>query len=83
MLKLILEKAEEQEIKLPTSTGSSKKQESSRKTDIKNGTEDLPYATKPIDYYTETKILQERVRTWQLVESVTNEFHEHLQDLDS
>ncbi|KAF6091139.1 NAD(P) dependent steroid dehydrogenase-like [Phyllostomus discolor] len=29
-------------------------------TDIKNGTEDLPYATKPIDYYTETKILQER-----------------------
>ncbi|XP_012667580.1 sterol-4-alpha-carboxylate 3-dehydrogenase, decarboxylating [Otolemur garnettii] len=29
--------------------------------DIKNGTEDLPYATKPIDYYTETKILQERV----------------------
>uniref|UniRef100_F6PGP3 Sterol-4-alpha-carboxylate 3-dehydrogenase, decarboxylating n=1 Tax=Ornithorhynchus anatinus TaxID=9258 RepID=F6PGP3_ORNAN len=30
-------------------------------TDIKNGTEDLPYAMKPIDYYTETKILQERV----------------------
>ncbi|XP_052597078.1 sterol-4-alpha-carboxylate 3-dehydrogenase, decarboxylating isoform X2 [Peromyscus californicus insignis] len=29
--------------------------------DIKNGTEDLPYAMKPIDYYTETKILQERV----------------------
>lgn len=28
--------------------------------DIKNGTEDLPYAAKPIDYYTETKILQER-----------------------
>ena len=32
--KLILEKAEETEIKLPTSTGSSKKQESSRKTSI-------------------------------------------------
>ena len=31
MLKLVLEKAEEPEIKLPTSTGSSKKQESSRK----------------------------------------------------
>ena len=31
MLKLDLEKAEEPEIKLPTSTGSSKKQESSRK----------------------------------------------------
>ena len=32
MFKLILEKAEEQEIKLPTSAGSWKKQESSRKT---------------------------------------------------
>ena len=34
LLKLVLEKAEEPEIKLPTSTGSSKKQESSRKTSI-------------------------------------------------
>ena len=34
MFKLILEKAEEPEIKLPTSTRSSKKQESSRKTSI-------------------------------------------------
>ena len=32
MLKLDLEKAEEPEIKLPTSAGSSKKQESSRRT---------------------------------------------------
>ena len=32
MFMLVLEKAEEPEIKLPTSTGSSKKQESSRKT---------------------------------------------------
>ena len=31
MLKLVLEKAEEPEIKLPTSAGSSKKQESSKK----------------------------------------------------
>ena len=31
MFKLVLEKAEEPDIKLPTSTGSSKKQESSRK----------------------------------------------------
>ena len=31
MFKLVLENAEEPEIKLPTSTGSSKKQESSRK----------------------------------------------------
>ena len=34
MFKLVLEKAEEPEIKLPTSTRSSKKQESSRKTSI-------------------------------------------------
>ena len=32
MFKLVLEKAEEPEIKVPTSAGSSKKQESSRKT---------------------------------------------------
>ena len=32
MFKLVLEKAEKPEIKLPTSSGSSKKQESSRKT---------------------------------------------------
>jgi len=34
MFKLVLEKAEEPEIKLPTSAGSSKKQESSRKISI-------------------------------------------------
>ena len=34
MFKLVLEKAEETEIKLPTSTGSSRKQENSRKTSI-------------------------------------------------
>ena len=34
MFNLVLEKAEEPEIKLPTSAGSSKKQESSRKTSI-------------------------------------------------
>ena len=34
MFKLVLEKAEEAEIKLPTSAGSLKKQESSRKTSI-------------------------------------------------
>ena len=34
MFKLVLEKAEEPEIKLPTSTGSSKKQDNSRKTFI-------------------------------------------------
>ena len=34
MFKLVLEKAEEPEVKLPTFTGSLKKQESSRKTSI-------------------------------------------------
>ena len=34
MFKVVLEKAEEPEIKLPTFTGSSKEQESSRKTSI-------------------------------------------------
>ena len=34
MFKLVLEKAEEPEVKLPTSAGSLKKQESSRKTSI-------------------------------------------------
>ena len=34
MLKLVLEKAEEPDIKLPTSAGSSKKQDNSRKTSI-------------------------------------------------
>ena len=34
MFKLVFEKAEEPEIKLPTSAGSSKKQESSRKTSV-------------------------------------------------
>ena len=34
LFKLVLEKAEEPEIKLPTSAGSSKKQKSSRKTSI-------------------------------------------------
>ena len=34
MFKLVLEKAEEPEIKFPTSAGSSKKQESSRKTSL-------------------------------------------------
>ena len=34
VFKLVLEKAEEPEIKLPTSAGSSKKQDSSRKTSI-------------------------------------------------
>ena len=44
MFKLVLEKAEEPEIKLPTSTGSPKKQESSRNT----STSALLTMTKPL-----------------------------------
>ena len=57
MFKLVLEKAEEPEIKLPTSTGSLKKQESSRKT----STSALLTMSKPLTAWitTNLKILQE------------------------
>ena len=56
MFKLVLEKAEEPEIKLPTSTGSLKKQESSRKTSISA----LLTMPKPcVDHNKLWKILQE------------------------
>ena len=57
MFKLVLEKAEEQEIKLPTSAGSSEKQESSRKTSISA----LLTMPKPltVDHNKLWKILQE------------------------
>ena len=57
MFKLDLEKAEEPEIKLPTSSGSSKKQESSRKTP----TSALLTMPKPltVDHSKLWKILQE------------------------
>ena len=57
MFKLVLEKAEEPEIKLPTSTGSSKKQESSRKTSISA----LSTTPKPLTVWITTnwKILKE------------------------
>ena len=57
MLKLDLEKAEEPEIKLPTSVGSSKKQEGSRKAP----TSALLTTPKPLKVWTTTnwKILQE------------------------
>ena len=57
MVKLDLEKAEEPEIKLPTSIGSSKKQESSRKTSILA----LLITPKPLIMWITTnwKILQE------------------------
>ena len=57
MFKLVLGKAEEPEIKLPTSTGSSKKQESSRNT----STSALLTVPKPLTVWTTTnwKILKE------------------------
>ena len=57
MFKLDLEKAEEPEIKLPTSVGSTKKQESSRKT----STSALLTTPKPLTLWiiTNWKILQE------------------------
>ena len=57
MFKLDLEKAEEPEIKLPTSIGSSKKQESSRKT----STSTLLTIPKPLTVWITTnwKILKE------------------------
>ena len=57
MFKLVLEKAEEPEIKLPTSTGSWKKQESSRKT----STSALLTMAKPLTVWITTnwKILKE------------------------
>ena len=56
MFKLDLEKAKEPEIKLPTSTGSSKKQESSRKTSISA----LLTSLKPLTVHKKLwKILQE------------------------
>ena len=57
MFKLDLEKAEEPEIKLPTSTGSLKKQESSRKTSIST----LLTMSKPLTVWITTnwKILKE------------------------
>ena len=59
MFKLYLEKAEESEIKFPTSVGSSKKQESSRKT----STSPLLSMPKPLTMWITTnfgKFLKER-----------------------
>ena len=57
MFKLVLEKAEEPEIKLPTSNGSSKKQESSRKTSI--SAYDYAKAFDCVDHNQLRKILKE------------------------
>ena len=59
MFKLDLEKAEEPEIKLPTSAGSSKEQESSRKTSI-SASLTMPNSL-TVDHNKLWKILQEMV----------------------
>ena len=58
MFQLDLEKAEEPEIKLPTSAGSSKKQESSRKTSI-SALFDYAKAFDCVDHNKLWKIIQE------------------------
>ena len=58
MFKLVLEKAEELEIKLPTSAGSSKKQESSRKTST-SALLIMPTVFDCVDHNKLWKILQE------------------------
>ena len=58
MFKLVLEKAEEPEIKLPTSAGSWKRQESSRKTSI-SALLTMPKAFDYVDHNKLRKILRE------------------------
>ena len=58
MFKLVLEKAEEPEIKLPTSAGTSKKQESSRKTSI-SALLTMPKAFDCVDHNKLWKILKD------------------------
>ena len=58
MFKLDLEEAEKPEIKLPTSFGSSKKQESSRKTSI-SALLTMPKAFEYVDHNKLWKILKE------------------------
>ena len=58
MFKLVLENAEEPEIKLPTSTGSLKKQESSKKTSI-SALLTMPKSFDCVDHNKLWKILKE------------------------
>ena len=68
MFKLVLEKAEEPEVKLPTSTGSWKKQESSRKTSI--SAIDYAKAFDCVDHKKLWKILKEMGISDHLMKSV-------------
>ena len=66
MFKLVLEKAEEPEIKLPTSAGSSRKQESSRKNNIYFCFIDYAKAFDCVDHNKLWKILKEMGIPYQL-----------------
>ena len=66
MFKLVLEKAEEPEIKLPTSFGSSKKQESSRKI----STSALLTMPKPLTVWITTNY-EKFLKRWELPEHLT------------
>ena len=70
MFKLVLEKAAAPEIKLPTSAGSSKKQESSRKTSI--SAFDYAKAFDCVDHKKLWKILKEMGRPGQLTVLLRN-----------
>ena len=59
MFKVVLEKAEEPEIKLPTSAGSSKEQESSRKTSVSALLTDYAKAFDSVDHKKLWQILKE------------------------
>ena len=65
MFKLVLEKAEEPEIKLPTPVGLSEKQESSRKTSISA----LLTVPKPLTMWIKTN---KQTNLWQIMKNVGN-----------
>ena len=73
MFKLDLEKAEEPETKLPTSLGSSKKQESSRKTSIS------ALLTMPNQYTTNCVCIVDHNKLWKLLKDV--EITDHLKSV--
>ena len=83
MFKLVLEKVEEPEIKLPTSTGSSKKQESSRKI----STSALLTMPKPLTVWITTncgKFLKRwgYLTTWPASWEICMQFRKHKLELD-
>ena len=66
MFKLVLEKAEEPEIKEPTSAGSWKKQESSRKTSISIINKDYAKAFDYVDQHKPWKYQTTRPASWEI-----------------